>query len=177
MSTTRFFSLTALLAIAAAAVVVEPVQAQSFTFTQGGYADGALLTGSFAGTDLDGDGWLYGDELTSFELHWSGNRAVQAFNLDFSERAGLEYQLSTGSLTHMAAFSQDGEGVRLFSYDSMGWPTYALPGVVIDEPLGLSSTSWEPLQVTVAVPEPQSVALLLAGLGVVALRSRCQRRH
>lgn len=176
MSTSRFFALTALVALAAAAVV-EPAEAQSFSFTQGGYADGALLSGSFAGTDLDGDGWLYGYELTSFELTWSGNRAVAAFSLGFEERAGLEYELATGQLAHMAAFSQDGEGVRFFSYDSMGWPSYAVPGVVTDERLGLSSVTWEALQVTAAVPEPQSIALLLAGLGVVGVRSARQRRH
>jgi ABC-2 type transport system ATP-binding protein len=52
----------------------------------------------------------------------------------------------------MAAVSQNDEGVRFFSFDSMGWPSYSIPGVVTDEWLGLASMSWAPLQVTAAVP-------------------------
>ena len=180
MSTSRFFVLTALLALAAAGVV-EPARAeapeQSFVFSQTGFADEARITGAFAGADLDGDGWLYGYELTRFELHWSGNRAVAAFSLGFDDRAGLEFELATGRVWHMAGVSTDAEGGRHFSYDSMGWPSYQVPGTVSDEPLGLSSSSWAPLAVSAAVPEPQSLALWLAGLGVVALRRRGRPRH
>lgn len=179
MSTSRFFALTALFALAAA-VVVEPARAaspvQSFVFSQTGFADEARISGTFAGADLDGDGWLYGYELTAFELHWSGNRAVAAFSLGFDDRAGLAFELATGQVRHLAGVSQDAEGNRHFSYDSMGWPSYQVPGTVSDEPLGLSSSSWEALQVTAAVPEPQGLALWLAGLGVVALRARGRRR-
>lgn len=167
MSVPRLFALTAALALAAA--FAQPAQAQSFQFSQAGYADGATLTGHFAGSDLDGNGWLYGYELTEFELHWSGNRAVEAFSLGYGERAGLEFELGSTTLWHMAAFSQNDDGVRFFSFDSKGWPSYMIPGVVTDERLGLVSMSWEPLQVTAAVPEPQSLAMLLAGLGLVGL--------
>jgi hypothetical protein len=162
-------------AVALAAALAQPTQAQSFQFSQGGYADGATLTGHFTGSDLDGNGWLYGYELTEFQLNWSGNRAVQAFSLGYDERAGLEFELGSGTLSHMAAFSQNDEGVRYFSFDSMGWPTYMIPGVVTDERLGLVSLSWEPLNVTAAVPEPQSVALLLGGLGLIGLWGQRRR--
>lgn len=174
MSAPRFFALTALVALAAAAFV-DPAEASSFRFQQTGYADDAVLSGSFAGSDLDGDGWLYGYELTGFALNWSGNRAVEAFSLGFDDRAGLEYELASGRLWHMAAFSQNTDGVRSFSFDSMGWPSYSIPGVVTDERLGLASMSWEPLQVTAAVPEPQSLALLLAGMGFIGLWSQRRR--
>lgn len=177
MSAQRLFTLTALFALTAA--LAQPAQAQSvnYSFSQGGYADGAMVTGHFAGSDLDGDGWIYGYELTAFELHWSGNRAVQAFSFGFDERAGIEFQLSDLSLQHMAAFSQDGEGIRYFSYDSFGWPTYAIPGVVTDERLGLVSMSGEALQLAAAVPEPQSLTLLLAGMGFIGLWSQRRRAH
>ncbi|WP_457427141.1 PEP-CTERM sorting domain-containing protein [Roseateles sp. P5_E7] len=175
MPALRLSAFTTLLALAAA--LAQPVQAASYNFNQTGYADGATLSGHFAGSDLDGDGWLYGYELTEFELHWSGNRAVQSFSLGFNERAGLEYELGSGSLAHMAAFSQNDEGVRFFSFDSNGWPTYMIPGVVTDERLGLVSMSWEVMQLTAAVPEPQSMALLLAGLGAIGLWSQRRRAH
>jgi len=175
MSAPRLFALTTLFSLVAA--LAQPAQAQSvnFSFSQGGFADGAMVSGHFAGSDLDGDGWIYGYELTEFELHWSGNRAVEAFSFGFGERAGIEFQLADLSLQHMAAFSQDGEGIRYFSYESMGWPTYAIPGVITDERLGLVSMSGEALQLTAAVPEPQNLALLLAGMGFMGLWGQLRR--
>lgn len=172
MSSPRFLALAAL---GLAAALAQPAQARSYSFNQTGYADGATLSGHFAGSDLDGNGWLYAYELTEFELNWSGNRAVQAFSLGFDERAGLEYELGGGTLWHMAAFSQDGAGTRFFSFDSRGWPSYMIPGVVTDERLGLVSMSWEPLQVTAVVPEPQSLVLLLAGMALIGGWSQRRR--
>jgi len=175
MPSHRLSALTTVLALAAA--LAQPARAQTFAFNQSGYADSAMLSGQFAGIDLDGDGWLYAYELTGFSLNWSGNRAVEAFSLGYDERAGLEYELATGTLWHMAAVSQNAEGVRFFSFSSMGWPSYSIPGVVTDERLGLASMSWEPLQVTAAVPEPQSLAMLLAGLGVIGAWGQRRRAH
>ena len=177
MSAPRLFTLTTLFALVAA--LAQPAQAQSinYAFSQGGYADGAVVSGHFAGSDLDGDGWIYGYELTEFELNWSGNRAVEAFSLGYQERAGIEFQLSDQSLQHMAGFSQDGEGIRYFSYESKGWPTYAIPGVVTDERMGLVTMTNEDLLLTAAVPEPQSLALLLAGMGFIGLWSQRRRAH
>lgn len=173
MSSPRLPALVALFSLAAA--LAQPAQAESFSFNQAGYADGATLSGHFSGGDLDGDGWIYASELSDFQLNWSGNRAVQAFSLGFDERAGLIYEVGSATLWHMAAFSQNDEGTRFFSFDSKGWPTYMIPGVVTDERLGLVSMSWEPLQVTAAVPEPQSLALLLAGMGFIGLWSQRRR--
>lgn len=174
MPAPRLSLLTALIAVTAA--FVQPVQAQSYNFHQAGYADGATLIGHFSGSDLDGDGLLHGYELTEFEVNWSGNRAVEAFSLGYMERAGLEYEIANNTLWHMAAFSQNDEGVRFFSFDSHGWPSYLIPGSVTDERLGLVSMSWEPISVNVsAVPEPQGLALLLSGLGVIGLWRQRQR--
>ena len=172
MPALRLSALTTL--IAAVAAFAQPAQAESFTFQQTGYADDAALTGHFAGSDLDGDGWLYGYELTEFELNWSGNRAVEAFSLGYGDRAGMEFELATRTVAHMAAFSQNGEGVRFFSFDSHGWPSYMIPGSVTDERLGLVSMSWEAINVS-AVPEPQSLAMLVAGLGLIGAWRQRQR--
>lgn len=164
MPALRLSALTTL--IAAVAAFAQPALAESFTFHQIGYADNATLSGHFSGSDLDGDGWLYGYELTEFELNWSGNRAVEAFSLGYGERAGMEFELATRTVAHMAAFSQNDEGVRFFSFDSHGWPSYLIPGSVTDERLGLVSMSWEPINVS-AVPEPRSLVLLAGGLALI----------
>lgn len=174
MSTTRLFALTTLVALAGALAQPAQAQVQSFNFSQGGYADGAMLTGHFAGEDLDGDGWLQGYELTEFELHFSGNRAVEAFDHVIDDSVGLEFNLefdlATYRLSNMSSASRVGDSEWLFSFESMG-PTYRIPGVVTDEQLGVASMSWDSVRVS-AVPEPGSLAMLLSGLGLVGMWSR-----
>jgi hypothetical protein len=63
-----------------------------YNFSQSGYDEGAIVTGMFEGEDLNGDGFLVGNEgpdafneITSFNMKFSGNSIVPAFTIDFAE--------------------------------------------------------------------------------------------
>jgi hypothetical protein len=85
---------------------------QRFTFFQDGYSQGAVVTGSFTGADLDGNGILVHfplpdnsppppiafEELTAFSMHFSGNSLSPAFDLGLGELYGFVYQLGTNGI-------------------------------------------------------------------------------
>ncbi len=75
-------------------------QQQTFTFSQGGFAEGATVSGSFSGEDLDSDGQLasFNGEISDFQMSFSGNSVVPAFSLGFAELNGLVYDLNGGPL-------------------------------------------------------------------------------
>lgn len=147
-------------------------QAQSYTFSQTGYADGATLTGAFSGHDDDGDGVLIGIELSDFGFHFSGNRAIESFSHGMDNRAGFVFDIASQTLQHMASTGPD--DTRALEYDAFGWPGFHIPGRVTDNRTGLISITWERLEVSPvgAVPEPQTAAMLLAGLLVVGRLAR-----
>jgi hypothetical protein len=93
------------------AVAIGPV-AQRYAIFQDGYSEGAVVTGSFTGADLDGNGILVHfplqddlptppiafEELTAFSMRFSGNSLSPAFDLGFSELFGFVYQLGTDGI-------------------------------------------------------------------------------
>lgn len=164
----------ALAAAATALLVGTPAQAASYSFHQAGFAEGASVSGGFSGTDLDGDGWLFGYELTAFTLSFSGNAAVPAFRHTIENLNGIEYRIGAPTIggdpmDHLAS-SGPGDSHEI-EYAAFGWPDYSVPGRIIDQRNETSTTSLELIRVS-AVPEPGTWTLLLAGLGVVARRRR-----
>jgi hypothetical protein len=91
---------------------------RSYVFSQGGYAAGATVSGSFTGADLDGNGILVHfpsrgggtpppiqiRELTSWSMHFSGNSLSQPFDLSLSELFGFVYQIGTRGIGDDPAF-------------------------------------------------------------------------
>jgi len=75
------------------------LQAIDYAFSQGGFAEGATVSGSFSGEDTDGNGFLNHFvfdgvlELTDFSLSFSGNSLVEAFTLDFDDLEMFSFML------------------------------------------------------------------------------------
>lgn len=71
----------------AAILFPSSAEAMRFHFTQGGFEEGAEISGFFVGKDLNGDGQILFDsfdpkleeELKEFKISWSGNSMFPAF--------------------------------------------------------------------------------------------------
>lgn len=152
----------------------------AYRYTQPGFADGAVVSGWFAGHDGDSDGMLYASELSDFGFSFSGNRAVPAFTMGMDNRAGVVFDIAAANLMHLAVVGPGDS--RELEYDAFGWPGFHIPGRVTSNLDGLISISWERLEVApmAPVPEPGTTALWLAGLLAVAAFSaragRAERR-
>jgi len=198
MKTKRFLSslcaaayplVTLAATLAAALCISTPVLAQeasaplaaqpllSYTFSQDGYDGGALLSGAFAGRDIDGDGMLFGYEISQFSLSFSGNDEVGSFSHTKRQLNGIEYLIGSSVIgdIEIGGLASNTSGWTGFSFGSFQWPDYSIAGVVTNLDTGAFTQSSHLIQVS-AVPEPGTWALMLAGLGVCAvLRSRRAR--
>jgi hypothetical protein len=150
-----------------------------FDFYQGGYAGGGYVSGWFSGNDLDGNGQLssFAGEISGFTMQFSGSEWVPQFVLGLEDLFGLVYDINAGPLGD--GISQHIEGILAFNdadlYAAGPGPTWSVCGVGVPCAGVLNdhhfSYSAELVQVTstvsVAVPEPGSVGLIV--LGVVCL--------
>lgn len=142
--------------------IVTDLGGGDFTFTQAGFSDGAEVTGSFSGTDLDGNGQLswFAGEVTAFEMSFSGNGLVDAFSLDFANLFGLVFDLD-GDIGD--GLDLDVEGIGAFS-DTHFYAVGPGPFAFCD---GVGDCG-----VVQEVPEPASLALIGLGLLLVGLGRR-----
>ncbi|HEY4232382.1 MAG TPA: hypothetical protein VGM76_03080 [Lacipirellulaceae bacterium] len=109
-------------------------QELSFNFSQDGYAEGATVTGTFSGTDLDHNRALFyfplhGSvpsveiiELSTFSLHFSGNSLVPPLDLTIDDLIGFTYQISSPNLGDKSIFlpainGDAPEGIAAFGAD------------------------------------------------------------
>jgi hypothetical protein len=151
-------------------VVVTDLGGGDFSFIHGGFTDGAFVSGSFSGSDVDGDGQLssFDGELTAFTMSFSGNALVGAFTLDFGDLFGLVYDFD-GDIGDGVILDIEGIGVGSFPlYIAGPGPLAACDGVadcgLVDGPG--------------PAPVPEPAAMALFGLGLIGLgAARRRRRH
>lgn len=172
---------------AALALSALPAAAIRYNFSQDGYSDGGKITGWFEGVDFDGNGVLDivdpdAPEITDVFVSYSGGSVIGPFTHARANNdlvgVGLFFigTTSISSITsgpdqyypHESRYHFDAHSNYYF-YDGIGLAR----GRIADLMTGAVAVSSSPINVA-AVPEPETYAMLLAGLGVVgwSLRKR-----
>jgi hypothetical protein len=155
----------------------------SYSFVQGGYADGATLSGSFTGEDLNGDGVLVGflataGEVPSFGAGYSGSSAVPAFSV-LDAFYSVTFNLNTLSLS----FSETTTGFGIVPFGAFQFASVQLGRVsVMQNGIEHVDTSTAPVIISrdgqPITPVPETVATwallstALLALGLLHFRMR-----
>lgn len=166
----------------------------TYHFTEGGFDDGATVTGTFTGADLNSDGELtYAigpDELTAFSMQFSGNSLVPAFSLGLSDLGGFVWELNLGP--HIGDDDVGSSEGIAGPFTGQGYALYAVgPGPFrlcdgtqacgyVSAANGNQSFTIEPVFVTSlpnSVPEPSSLGMAIFGLLVLGGLLWCERRR
>jgi hypothetical protein len=154
-------------------------QAATYSFSQSGFAGGGSVTGSFSGVDLDLNGILDASfgEISLFSLSFSGG-SVAPFSLGYSDLVGLTYQLNSGNFIGDNGQPNTGEGIAAsnaqWSYLA-GVGPLGVTGGQIGDAFFTPLTTTSSLVSVASVPEPESFAMMLAGLGLIGFVARRRR--
>jgi hypothetical protein len=171
-------------ACAGAALLASPAQATNYKFTEGGFTDGATLTGSFTAIDLDGNG-VFGDgntlspsqqEITAFSVTFSGNSLVMPFQFGLPDLHAFIYD-PLGLSPYFAGYL----GFKVFhgaGEVSAGYKGFRCSGknvcaFVVD--LNGNGDATKDANVTSPAPEPATWAMMLLGFGSVGTVLRASR--
>lgn len=155
-----------------------PSQAAWYHFSQGGFSGGGTITGTFDAEDLDGNGQIssFANEVSTFTLSFSGNALIAPFSHSYADMWALVYDVGSGFIGD--GMDGDIEGIASNQHNVSGieyitGQGFFLPylGSVTDLATGAMSTTDALVSVT-QVPEPGSLALALAGIGLLAARAR-----
>jgi hypothetical protein len=187
----------ALLASAVGLAVPAAAQVRYFAFTVDGFTDGATLTGTFAGEDLNNDGALIAiggaGEITQFSAHFSGNSLVAAMDFDLAElqNGGLLYAFGNPTLVGTGGpYASEGLAVGVvnghvagggqaagYSCDGIQSCFFVTPDFYGTTDYSVSLGSVTEIAGPPAVPEPASWALMLAGFGLIGTMMRQRMRR
>ena len=169
---------------AIAVLTVLPASAASFNFFQGGYSEGATITGMFTGEDLNNDGFIHSldGEVTDYMMSFSGNSLVPAFSHGLPDFFGLVYVLGSDIGNFFDSDGIASSNGTTFYGASGGTEPYPVdlspqfPGGKVGTFAGALDTTNEFVTVN-TVPEPSTVlGLGLLGLGALVLKAKARQR-
>jgi hypothetical protein len=151
-----------------------PATPLSYPFEQGGFDEGASITGSFSAEDLDSNGLVSLDdgEIFDFSLAFSGNSILQTFSLMFADLTYFVYNLdgAIGDLFDDEGIDAGNGGFQyvagpgsFFSDCGQGFDCAFAGGPNVGED-AYSAGVINVALTSAQVPEPAAGALLLTGL-------------
>ena len=152
-----------------------PVSATTYSFVQGGYSEGATISGSFTASDDNGDGQLdsFAGEIAAFSLQFSGNSLVSAFSLGLGDLFAFVADLDgTNLIGDGTAPSAEAIGLDGAAFSYLAGPglvdfcNQGTPCALVQE-FGAGSDSSSNFVQFQVVPVPGALVLLLSGLGVI----------
>ena len=155
---------------------------QAYTFTQSGFAEGAVISGSFSGNDLNHDGLIQGasfnpgglSEITAFSVAWSGNSDIPAFSQSLIDLTFFSFDTANSTLGQVSP-----EGIATNWFGLTGFQYLAGLGVnssnasyIVNAETGVNVESFGLIHVT-AVPLPGTAWLFGSTLiGFLELKRR-----
>ncbi|HAB15709.1 MAG TPA: hypothetical protein PLX89_01740 [Verrucomicrobiota bacterium] len=159
-----------------------------YRFTQDGYADGALVIGTFSGTDVNSDGTLLYHvdmgsgaslgELTSFSMSFSGNSLMTPFSVGMGDLNVLSYVLGSGGLGDVISEGIEVVGLQYFYATGEGPLGDEGPGGIVASFIAPFGGDRSPNVARVTIVPDGSVTLPMFALscGALTLGSRVIRR-
>jgi hypothetical protein len=147
-------------------MMASTAQASLYNFSQTGFEEGATISGSFEGNDINSNGLIQQDELSSFSFSWSGNSLVSAFSQNLTDLTFLSYNPSRSVLGDVdpEILASNWFTTTGFAYVS-GVGAGSQGGSVLDMTLGTESATTNLIQITPsAVPLPGAIWLFSSAL-------------
>ncbi len=152
-------------------VIVEDLGDGLFSFSQSGFAEGAFISGSFAGSDINGDDQIisFDGEGSDFMGSFSGKSLVSAFSFT---NGGFVFNINGSNIL---GDNTDGGIEGIIGYASDGNTSWAAGPGPFNLCDGTSQCGLIETIGTNVVPEPGSWAMLIAGFGMVGAARRRRR--
>jgi len=195
--------LAGLTVVACLGLAASPAQSAIFSLSETGFSEGAEISGFFIGSDLDSDGFIshgidaisppFSQELSAFEISFSGNTTVGAFTLGFSDLISFVFEVpvpfdpSTDLPDDLgddtATASADNEGIfaqnSFFRFEVGPGPNIICDGTnqcgkvsaLSGGQVTANDTTIEPVVVN-EIPVPMPALLLLTGLAGLGFAAR-----
>lgn len=148
---------------------------QTYSIKQSGWSSGGEVVGYFSGEDFNNNGFLelFNDEISAYNVSFTGNAYVPAFTHNLTDLKFFTYTIgSTGFRPSFPLFSC-GSG---YFYDADDYLIGLCTNGVQDLQVNKMTWTAQNARVTAEVPEPSTVSVMALGLAAATLAVRRRRK-